>query len=572
MRNEMRVGIATINITPPVGIPLLGYHRSSPSTGVLDSLMASALVFELNNDKVVLLSVELLGMTVEHTNRLRQRIADTIDIPPQQVMITFTHTHSGPDTVDGHPLQTAYRSELGDKLVQIAVEASEALHLCEISWGVTTAEIGENRRKIKADGQAEIGRNWDGTIDNRVGILKIIDSDSGDNIAVVVICTAHANILKGDNLRISGDYPGRTREMLSRMVGCPVMVLMGSAGDINPRTRMWRDDNPMFNLDMIAQTISDAVLNALPDTKSQLDWRFMISSDTIDVPMMDLPTLSDAQSLAETVAQEWGIDTKGWLETVSAYIQGGNKQLSLPVEVQVLVIGDGIIAGIPMEPFSQLALDLNKRFNPYSQSHGSYVFLNGYTNGLLGYLPTADQYQYGGYEVDWMPVVYGSRTGLLMPVVPETGEMVLNTVEQLIDQPINILLDLPDQIPANAKPFTLKSAVTTSHKSKRQTSDLGKSAFVNFMIEPITHSAPIEFEWQVKSTIVSHQYLPAVIRGIQSRLVVWATEYGEAIQNIKISVIDGQEHLVDSGDTAFQIAAHRAMEEALEQAELIPLK
>lgn len=572
MSNKLRVGIATIDITPPVGIPLLGYNRTSPSTGVLDSLSATALVFENDDTKAALLSLDLYGMSVVHTDAIRGHIADMLQIRPQQVMLTFTHTHSGPDTDGDHPLQKTYRQELSDNLLQITIEADQQKRFCDLGWAVTTTDIGENRREITADGQAKMGRNWDGPVDNRIGILRITESDSGDNIAVVVICTAHPNILQGDNLRISADFPGRTCEMLSRMIGCPSVILIGSAADVNPRTRMWRDGNPMLNLDMMAQTISDAVLNALYDTSTSYDWRFSISSQTLDVPLIDLPSLTDAESLAETVANDWDIDTQLWLEIVTQHLEQGRTSLSVPVEVQVLVLGDGTIAGIPMEPFSQLALDLHTRLNRYSQSRPNLVFLNGYTNGLLGNLPTADQYQYGGYEVDWMPVFDGPRTGLIMPVIPETGDQILDTVETLIDQPISMSLDLPENLPPTARPCTLAAPVTTAPKSKRQTSELGKSAYVNLRIEPIHDSVSLEFEWQVKTAVVSQHYLPAVVRGIKSRLVAWANEYNQAIQNIKITVIDGQEHLVDSTDTAFQIAAHRALEAALLEANIIPIE
>ena len=60
------------------------------------------------------------------------------------------------------------------------------------------------------------------------------------------------------------------------------------------------------------------------------------------------------------------------------------------------------------------------------------AFLCGYTNGLYGYLPTADEFPRGGYEVEWMPVVYGPKTGLLMPPKPDTAERVVAVVEQLV--------------------------------------------------------------------------------------------------------------------------------------------
>jgi hypothetical protein len=88
----------------------------------------------------------------------------------------------------------------------------------------------------------------------------------------------------------------------------------------------------------------------------------------------------------------------------------------LPVEVQVVQIGDGLIAGIPMETFTMQALDFTASFA------GRPAFLNGYTNGWIGYVPGDDDLAQGGYEVRWAPVVYGWQSGWLTPLRPGAGK------------------------------------------------------------------------------------------------------------------------------------------------------
>ncbi|MBZ0302023.1 MAG: hypothetical protein K8J31_19900 [Anaerolineae bacterium] len=187
--------------------------------------------------RFALLSIEHIGMTVAHTDALRAAVAAEIGLSPTQVMITFTHTHSAPDTDSDSPLSTAYRESLLTKACETVRSAVQKMQPCTLGWGVTTTDIGVNRRERDAQGRARQGIHPTGPVDRRVGLLSIHHAQSGTHLGLIVICTAHGNILRGDNLRISGDFPGWTRARLRASLNCPVVVLIGSAGDCNPRWR-----------------------------------------------------------------------------------------------------------------------------------------------------------------------------------------------------------------------------------------------------------------------------------------------------------------------------------------------
>ena len=59
------------------------------------------------------------------------------------------------------------------------------------------------------------------------------------------------------------------------------------------------------------------------------------------------------------------------------------------------------------------------------------AFFGGYTNGYIGYLPTKEEFLYGGYEVELSPVVYGWVTNLLIPPEENTAELVVKRVMEL---------------------------------------------------------------------------------------------------------------------------------------------
>jgi len=420
---EGRAGFAVVDITPPVGVELCGYHRASPSEGILDRLYATAVAFETAEARAVFISVDNVGMAVADANSVRDRIAEALGMRRSDIMLRFTHTHSGPwigGEEDPHRMNL---HALGAHLVHAAREAWDALRPCRVGWGVAHAQIGENRRERGSDGKVRMGRHPEGPTDDRIGVLKVADTASGELMGLLVVCTAHANVLKGDSTVISGDYPGRTQEMLHRALGCPVAMLNGACGNVNAR---WR--GTVEDLERMAQAVSGAALGALPLIDPTPLRELSIDAWTLEMGLMPLPQPEEAKALAEVVAREWEVDTSPWLDVVQRMYGDGRRDLTIDLEIQALRLQGGAVAGIPMEPFVESALEVRRRLGNEA------AFFGGYTNGLIGYLPTEEEFPLGGYEVAWMPVVYGIACGgYLMPARPETLGRVVDEVVRLYD-------------------------------------------------------------------------------------------------------------------------------------------
>lgn len=410
----LQAGIATVDITPPVGIRLEAYSRPSPSTGVLDRLSAVGLALSSGGVRTLLLNVDNVGMLPADTRRVRELIAADLGLAAEQIMVCFTHTHSGPSTDDAVYLQT-----LAAQLREAASQAMAALRPARAGWGLTQGRIGMNRRE-KVGGRAVMGSDPAGPVDDRIGLLKVEDAETGRLMGLLVTCTAHGNVLKSDNLLISGDFPAWTRRRLSTALGCPVLVRIGAAGNVNALYR-----GTVADLELMAEATAGPVLAALPLVETFAEAEVWAGAETLPMPLVDLPLLPEAQALADAVAHHWGVDTEPWLSEVRALLAAGRHSLTLDLEVQLLRVGRGVLAGIPMEPFAETALAIAERLdNPLA-------FFGGYTNGWAGYLPTAEEFAYGGYEVDWNPVYMGRVAGLLMPAQPHVPELVADVVVRL---------------------------------------------------------------------------------------------------------------------------------------------
>lgn len=415
-----KVGVYKVDITPPVGIDFVGYHRETGINNIEERIYGTVFVFEKDELKTVFISIDNIGMLVEDTNMIRERVASRLHVPFERITVVYTHTHSGPETVGDHPLVKSYKTILVNNVVHGAVTANKNLKRCEVGWSVTTGDIGVNRRERTSDGKAKMGTNIDGVVDKRIGMLAIRDAETKELSGVLVFCTAHPNVLKGDSDELSADYPGMTREILEQIVNGPVIIVQGAAGNVNAKYRGSREA-----LKQMAYILSGHVLTMLPTVTYIPIVKLRTVSSMMQMKLKDIPECDEIRSMARLAEKQWGVNTDEWLTIVLEKYRQGIRRLSIDLEVQLFQVNDGMFSGLPMEPFSETALEVKENLQ------NELAFFGGYTNGYIGYLPTKEEFSYGGYEVELSPVVYGPVTNLLMPPEENTAELVVKRVMEL---------------------------------------------------------------------------------------------------------------------------------------------
>ncbi|PGT14822.1 MULTISPECIES: neutral/alkaline non-lysosomal ceramidase N-terminal domain-containing protein [Bacillus cereus group] len=415
-----KIGVCKVDITPPLGIDFIGYHRDTGINNIEERIYGTIFVFEKDEIKTVFISIDNIGMLVEDTNIIRERVASELHLPFERITVVYTHTHSGPETVGDDPLVQSYKTILVNNVVHGAIAANNNLKLCEVGWGVTKSDIGVNRRERTSDGKAKMGTNIEGVVDNRIGMLAIRDAETKELSGIVVFCTAHPNVLKGDSDVLSADYPGMTREILEKIVSCPVIIVQGAAGNVNAKYRGSREA-----LKQMAYILSGHVLTMLPTVTYSPIVKLRTISSTVQMQLKDIPEKDEIRRMAQFTERHWGVNTDEWLTIVLEKHKQNIRQLSIDLEVQLFQINDGMFSGIPMEPFSETALEMKESLQ------NERAFFGGYMNGYIGYLPSKEEYAYGGYEVELNPVVYGPVTNLLMPPEENTAELVVKRVMKL---------------------------------------------------------------------------------------------------------------------------------------------
>jgi len=152
----------------------------------------------------------------------------------------------------------------------------------------------------------------------------------------------------------------------------------------------------------------------------------------------------------------------------------------------------------------------------------------------------------------------------------ESGQTILKGMGELhLDIKVDILkrtykVDANIGAPQVAYREKITKAVTVDYTHKKQTGGTGQFARVKFVVEPNEPGKGFEFESKIVGGAVPKEYIPGVEKGLQSVLGSGVVA-GFPVVDIKVQLIDGAYHEVDSSALAFEIAARAGLREALQK-------
>ena len=426
---SFKAGFARVDITPPLGTPIVGYFEERHAKGILDNLEANAVAFSDGNGTAVVIAADLLGIEgVAFNASLRRRIAEAAGVRDDAVYVHCTHTHTGPgagkadkgrtDFFDGTDF---YNEFLATRLADAARLAVDDLVPASLAIGFSEAKrISFLRRYRMKDGSIRTNpgvNNPDiaeaiGALDETVRVLRIRRAGKGD-IAVLNFAT-HPDVVGGE--MISGDWPAFTRRIFERAEpGVHCVFLNGAQGDVNhvctdPRPGEREGLHPDFDdVDRgyeharhMGRVVAAAALSVWGKCEPVAAGPLRFGVRTISVPAQR-PAADDLPKAREYVrlhreGRDAEIPFTGMaLTTVVAeaermlLLENGPDSFALPLSV--LALGDAVaFAGIPGEPFSEIGRAVRGR-SPFRMTVCTCL-----TNGSCGYFPVASAYAEGGYE------------------------------------------------------------------------------------------------------------------------------------------------------------------------------
>ena len=409
----LKLGYAQADITPIEPMELVGFYRpDNVSKGVQSPLLVQVSVWE-GDERCCLITVDSLGFMKNMTELLRERVCQILGVSKDKVMVCFSHTHAAPNADS----EKQYFEMICNKASEAAERAIADLKPVCVGHGNTEVEIGVNRRPRGA------------SVDKRAGFLLTCDEKTGKNRLLLVRLTAHGNVLKADNYRISPDYFGTVREVLQAQYSCPVMVLQGASGNIAPKYF----DSEMTPIDAKGPAFVRAK-DALNKMAKEVSRKLEESIERIQMheavnPRMyskemtlyaEVPSAEVAEKIASEAKQLCGIDGTEWLAEVSRLRELGVQKQEENAEVQYFSIGDWCLCGVPYELMTEFALC------GVEQTGNEHFYINGYTNGCLSYFPMEEEFDKGGYEVYWSMLIYYKYFDRVFPFERESGERLLH--------------------------------------------------------------------------------------------------------------------------------------------------
>ncbi|MBM9595444.1 neutral/alkaline non-lysosomal ceramidase N-terminal domain-containing protein [Roseitranquillus sediminis] len=389
--SKLVAGAMEVEITPTPellgrGLCLAGFAaRTEPATGVHDPLAARAVVVE----DTAIVVVDVIGLHEETSARIRARCA----LPDANVVVTSTHTHGAPASVQGR-LGAEPEAEFLRSIEDACVAALDGA--CAARQPVTLT-VGQG----VDPGVARNRRHRGGDVDGAVPILRL-RSDDGTVVAVIVAYACHPVVLGPDNRRITADYPHYVRERVrAAHPEAVALFLTGCAGDANTghsaqdSLSLRATDARSFRAaEKAGVAIAEAAL-AASERPAEGPTEALDALVTLDLARReaDLPNLARKwRAEAETADEVRRVVLEHWIRWAETYAD--TPPGSWTARVSALRWAGVPIVALPGEIFAQTGLSIRAACGDTA------AFVLGYADSFPGYIPPADEFSFGGYEVE----------------------------------------------------------------------------------------------------------------------------------------------------------------------------
>ena len=462
-------GVARADITPPVGIAQMNWGSQThvEATSIDPAgMFVTALV--VGNDRQRFAMVDIDRLSVTGLEPAIAQASRRTGIPREHIRLGASHTHAGamvaaekgPAGMDLSPfadLAERYRLVIVDRIVGAVIEANASLEPAHIHGGRGTGTISINRRVRAAGGDPPaVGRNPDGFVDRELVVFRIDDAQ-GDPMAVLANYACHGTVLAYENKAISPDWPGMMRRTVEdSMPGALCLFFQGAAGDQGPVEGFTGDLAVSHRLGRILGHQVAAIAHQIETVRREPRFEGFVESTAYQAKQhwrVDGPrdaTLRFASTIVEVPPRTYDDDDVGGMrrrlqrarqqldslddsadawrrhqtsarvrrfEDLLAQWSAPPERGPVRIEVQALRIGELAIAAMPGEPFAEIGHAVRTR-SPFALT-----MFCGYSDGVGGdYVPIAEEYQHGGYEVERSP--YG----------PEAADLVVAAAVRLLQE------------------------------------------------------------------------------------------------------------------------------------------
>ena len=419
----LRAGMSRVDITPPQGLELAGYpHYPRNNTGFHDPLYAACMYLENDGVEVAMVTLDLLFFSKKHVKTTRELVEKACGIPGAHVMISCSHTHSGPwasGRLDIESLEAGkeqpheYVQALINNIVTIISDAKANAFKASFTSGTALcgaeSGIGGNRRMPG------------GPHDPLVSVMAVKD-EAGTVRGMFVNYTLHPTFIHEWSNVCTADYPCYLKMQLEEMEpGVIVGFAQGTSG--NQSSRYYRQGESYDEAERVGRTLGKAAHTVLDKAVWTDELPIKVAGAEVELELRNFGTEEELMEQVEhdeaiykelyakygdsKVREEYYLWQNANLKLLGSEDQLGYVRMQkrgikvellddeAPAEIQIIRLGGTCVIGMPGEAFVEYGLYLK------AAAGFGMVVVNELTNGVLpGYLYTPESLVTGGYETD----------------------------------------------------------------------------------------------------------------------------------------------------------------------------
>ncbi len=422
----LQVGLSKEIITPPRGIPLVGYFNPRPNTGIYDDLFVRVILFKQDQTTIGMAVYDLCFLSAELVAEFKAALKKAgIDFA-DNLMFSATHTHTGPYIARffGNEPDRDYLDALVGKTVSAVKDAYKSLSEADLRLGsVSGNPFAFNRRYWMKNGKVltnpgklnpQIERP-EGPVKSEIGLMTVFQDERVS--AVIAHISNHTDTIGGNF--VSADWPGRMERRIQQQFGydVPVYTLIDCQGNINHFDVT--DGTPQTDYEeacRIGEGYAEIIMPELSKLKLLEPESLQATLRTITIPFRTI-TPEEVTRANEVLAKPFdpgkggdmtseGLATgdgpvaRFFAEQTIAYNQNcSGKQRDF--ELVSLKFGDKLaITSLPGEAFMEIGQAIEEG-SPFPATWPVVLAM-----GECGYIPMEECFDRGGYEV--LPVEGGS--------------------------------------------------------------------------------------------------------------------------------------------------------------------
>jgi hypothetical protein len=400
-----KAGVAVQVITPSEPMWMSGYaSRNKPAEGTEHDLHVKALALEdPAGSKLVLLTSDLVGIPRSLSQAVASRVEKKTGLKRDRLMLTVSHTHCGPvvreNLSDMYAMPESearklgpYTDKLRDWMVDVIVKALGALQPARISVGKGVARFAVNRRKPTPKGVIN-DANPTGPVDHDVPVLRV--EAGGKLLAVAFGYACHNTTMQ--YYRWSGDYAGFAQiELEKKHPGAVALFWTGCGGDANPLPRSKIELCKKYGHEL-ASAVEDVLEGKLLPVTGSLTVRYA----AIALPFDTLP--DSAKLAADMLSKSHAVQTRARKLLATLKEQGKIDDHYRHYPVQVIALGEQVLW---VALGGEVVVDYSRRLKKERAGKRA-VWVTGYANDVMAYIPSARVLKEGGYEADSSQIYYG---------------------------------------------------------------------------------------------------------------------------------------------------------------------